>query len=137
MIRKVIFTAAIFLVSAVIFVKNPNNGLFNPEVILIPSKVIVKDTKTSVRQDKLSSGFASWYDFKEGAFAASPYFKKGSILRVTNLENGKFVDVVVNDYGPDKRRHPNRVIDLDRLAFKKIASLELGLVRVKIHHLTD
>ncbi len=137
MVRKVIFTAVIFLVPAVVLVKNPANGAFDHVIRLSPARVIVKDEQSSVNQDKPDTGIASWYDFKEGAFAASPYFKKGSILRVTNLANGKFVDVVINDYGPNKRKHPNRVIDLDRLAFQKIASLKLGLVRVKINHLAD
>lgn len=137
MVRKVIFTAAIFLVSAVVLVKTPANEMFDREIRLNPAKAIVKDEQSSTNQEKPSTGIASWYNFKDGAFAASPYFKKGSVLRVTNLANGKFVDVLVNDYGPNKRKHPNRVIDLDRLAFQKIASLKLGLVRVKINHLMD
>ncbi|MCF7860153.1 serine hydrolase [Patescibacteria group bacterium] len=80
----------------------------------------------------MTVGDASWYRFKGGLFAASPDFKAGTILKVTNLENGKSVDVTVNDYGPDRRLHPDRVIDLDAVAFTKIASLGDGLVRVKI-----
>ncbi|QQG52518.1 MAG: hypothetical protein HY931_04350 [Candidatus Falkowbacteria bacterium] len=137
MVRKVIFTAAIFLVSAEFLVKSPANEAFERELRLSPAKAIIKDEQSSVNQEKPSTGVASWYEFKEGAFAASPYFKKGSTLRVTNLDNGKFVDVVVNDYGPNRRKHPNRVIDLERLAFQKIAPLKLGLIRVKVNRLTD
>lgn len=80
----------------------------------------------------LSVGQASWYSHKGGLFAASPDFAKGSILRVHNLANGKFVDVTVNDYGPDRKAHPSRVVDLDKVAFKKIAATSAGTINVKI-----
>lgn len=83
----------------------------------------------------LSVGGASWYKYKNGLFAASPDFAKGSILRVYNLSNNKFVDVTINDYGPDRKIHPDRVIDLDYEAFKKIASPSDGLIQVKIEPL--
>ena len=84
---------------------------------------------------KLTFGKASWYKYKGGNFAASPDFPKGSRLRVFNLDNGKFVDVVINDYGPDRKLHPDRVIDLDKVAFAKIASLSSGIINVKIEPL--
>lgn len=83
----------------------------------------------------LTVGSASWYKYKNGNFAASPDFAKGSIIRVYNLSNNKFVDVTINDWGPDRARHPDRVIDLDKAAFEKIASTGDGLVRVRIEPL--
>ena len=80
----------------------------------------------------LTVGQASWYRHKGGLFAASPDFKAGTILKVSNLDNGKSVLVTVNDYGPDRSIHPDRVIDLDAVAFTKIASLKDGIIRVKI-----
>ncbi len=80
----------------------------------------------------MSSGNASWYAYKNGNFAASPDFPKGSIVRVTNLENNKSLEVEINDWGPDRSIHPDRVIDLDKLAFKKIASLGDGIVKVGV-----
>ncbi len=85
--------------------------------------------------DLMTIGTASWYSYKGGLFAASPDFAKGSVLRVSNLDNGKSVDVAVNDWGPDRNVHPDRVIDLDKVAFQKLASLSEGLVRVKIEPL--
>ena len=79
---------------------------------------------------EVHSGIASWYSYQGGLFAASRKFKKGSILRVINKTNNKFVDVVVNDYGPDKKKHPNRIIDLDKIAFQKIAQLRSGIVNI-------
>lgn len=82
--------------------------------------------------DTLTVGTASWYKYKGGMFAASPDFKKGSLIRVYNLDNDKFVDVTINDWGPDRAKHPDRVIDLDKVAFQAIASPSDGLVRVRI-----
>ena len=81
----------------------------------------------------LSRGKASWYAYKPGNFAASPDFPKGSILRVTNQENGKFVDVEINDYGPDRSLHPDRVIDLEKNAFNHLASLGAGIIDVSVN----
>jgi D-alanyl-D-alanine endopeptidase (penicillin-binding protein 7) len=83
----------------------------------------------------LAVGRASWYAYKGGDYAASPDFPKGSRLRVFNTKNGKFVDVEINDYGPDRNLHPDRVIDLDKLAFRQIAPLRAGLVDVQIEPL--
>lgn len=80
----------------------------------------------------LTVGRASWYKYKGGLFAASPDFAKGSILRVYNLANGKFVDVTVNDYGPNRTLHPDRVVDLDKIAFNKIASSRDGTIKIRI-----
>jgi len=80
----------------------------------------------------LTVGQASWYNYKKGLFAASPDFAKGSILRVYNNDNGKFVDVTVNDYGPVRTTHPGRVVDLDKVAFKKIAATSAGTINVRI-----
>lgn len=84
----------------------------------------------------LSVGQASWYKYKGGNFTASTDFPKGSVLRVSNLENKKSVDVVVNDFGPNRAMFPNRVLDLDYEAFKKIASKGDGLVNVSIEPLS-
>jgi D-alanyl-D-alanine endopeptidase (penicillin-binding protein 7) len=85
--------------------------------------------------DIMASGRASWYAYKNGDYAASPDFPKGSRLRVHNAANGKFVDVVINDYGPDRSRHPDRVIDLDKIAFKKLAPLGAGMIDVLVEPL--
>lgn len=53
----------------------------------------------------------------------------GTILLVTNLENGKSVRVVVNDRGPFIK---GRIIDLTRAAFAKIGDTDQGIISVKI-----
>ena len=61
---------------------------------------------------------------------ASWNYPLGTVLKVTNLANGKSVIVRVNDRGPAKRL--NRVIDLTRESFRKIADLRVGLINVRI-----
>jgi rare lipoprotein A len=53
----------------------------------------------------------------------------GTRVRVTNIKNGKTVDVVINDRGPFVR---GRVIDLARAAFVKIEDLRMGLADVEV-----
>ncbi len=96
--------------------------------LVVGTKKIALFTKPGA----LSFGAASWYRYKNGLFAASPDFPKGTKLKVTNLENNKNVVVTVNDYGPDRAKHPDRAIDLDLVAFEKIAKKSVGLIKVKV-----
>lgn len=83
-------------------------------------------------------GKASWYKYKNGLFAASPDFPKGSRLRVINLDNRKSVDVVVNDFGPNRSLHPDRVVDLDAVAFARLAPLGQGMMNnIAVEKLPD
>jgi rare lipoprotein A len=83
----------------------------------------------------MGQGDASWYAYKGGNFAASPDFPKGSIIRVHNLANDKYVDVEINDFGPDRSIFPKIIIDLDKEAFKEISSTSAGIIQVKIEPL--
>lgn len=85
----------------------------------------------------MAKGKASWYSYKKGMYAASPDFPAGSILRVHALgaKTDKYVDVEVNDFGPDRKAHPDRVVDLSKDAFQKIASLSEGTVKVYVEPL--
>lgn len=57
-------------------------------------------------------------------------------IRVTNLANGKSIIVRVNDRGPHKRLiRQGRVIDLTKTAFAQIASLEKGLIKIRLEFL--
>jgi rare lipoprotein A len=65
-------------------------------------------------------------------FAMTAAHKKlpfGTMLLVTNLENGKSVRVKVNDRGPFVK---GRIIDLTRAAFAKIGDTDKGVLTVKI-----
>lgn len=89
------------------------------------------------------TGLASWYGDKEhGNLAASgERFSKydytaahkslpfGTIVRVTNLENGKDVVVNINDRGPFIR---GRIIDLSYSSAKSIDLVRTGVAKVKV-----
>lgn len=83
-------------------------------------------------------GIASFYDqsrykyfnYKNGNFAASRDYPKGTKLKVTRLKTGQSIIVEVNDYGPELAT--GRVIDLDTSAFKQLSSLGAGLIYVKV-----
>lgn len=51
----------------------------------------------------------------------------GTRVRVTNLDNGRSVDVRINDRGPFAGR---RVIDLSYAAAQRLGAVGTGLVRV-------
>lgn len=79
-------------------------------------------------------GEASWYAYKNGNFAASRDWSKGTKLKVTSqnseAERNNSVIVTINDYGPEE--WTGRIIDLDKAAFQKLGSLSGGVMPVKI-----
>jgi rare lipoprotein A len=64
--------------------------------------------------------------------AAHPRLLFGTRLRVTHVQNGRTVDVRVNDRGPFVK---GRIIDLSYAAARKLGMLKSGVVRVKIESL--
>jgi 3D (Asp-Asp-Asp) domain-containing protein len=64
--------------------------------------------------------------------AASRTIPIGSRVQVTNLQNGRSVDVRINDCGPYVR---GRSIDLSRRAARKIGIVRRGVARVRITRL--
>lgn len=89
---------------------------------------------TYVKLGKSHSGGASWYAWTGTMAAANPWLPKGSYVKVTNTENGKSVIVVINDRGPFV---PGRIIDLDKVAFAKIASVGAGVIHVKMEEIVN
>ena len=89
---------------------------------------------TYVKLGKSIPGAASWYALTGTMAAANPWLPKGSYVKVTNVDNGKSVIVVINDRGPFV---PGRIIDLDKVAFQKIASIGAGVINVKMEEITN
>lgn len=90
-------------------------------------------------------GIASWYGSESGnRTAMGTHFNPSDLtaahktlplpvkIRVTNLQNGLSVDVIVNDRGPFKH---NRLIDLSRGAARRIGLV--GLAKVKIEFIDN
>lgn len=92
------------------------------------------------------TGTASWYgaDFhglatangevfdKEQITAAHPTLPLPSVVRVTNLDNGRSIEVRVNDRGPFVG---DRLIDLSQAAARRLGYEERGLARVRVEFL--
>jgi rare lipoprotein A len=67
------------------------------------------------------------------AIAAHRTYRFGTLVRVTNLQNKRSVNVVIVDRGPyGKNQHEGAIIDLSPAAAKKIGIIERGQARVKI-----
>jgi rare lipoprotein A len=90
-------------------------------------------------------GIASWYGSESGnrtamgtrfvphgLTAAHKTLPLPSKVRVTNLSNDRYVDVIVNDRGPFKK---GRIIDLSHGAAKKIGFHGHGVAKVKVEYL--
>lgn len=63
------------------------------------------------------------------ATAAHKKLPFGTKVLVTNVYNGKSVEVKINDRGPFIK---GRIIDLSRSAFANIGNLDSGIINVKI-----
>jgi uncharacterized protein YabE (DUF348 family) len=90
------------------------------------SRLVGRDTRIGGSQ----LGEASWYSFApgNGLTAAHPWLPFGTVVTVTNLANGKTVQVVINDRGP----FGGRIIDLSSEAFARLAPLSQGVCQVRL-----
>jgi rare lipoprotein A len=95
----------------------------------------------------IETGLASWYGarhhgkrtasgeiFDQKKFtAAHRTLPWGSIVKVTNLDNGKSVEVRINDRGPFTK---GRIIDLSRAAARAVGMVESGVSPVRMELLS-
>lgn len=87
---------------------------------------------------------ASGIPLRDDAYtAAHPTLPFGTIVKVTNLKNGKSVMVKILNRGPyavnskgkaikPLRRHPTRIIDMSQAAAKHIGFWKYGLTKVRV-----
>lgn len=113
--------------------KEVNRKLVATETLLEPVSEIVTQG-TLVKVGKSHQGAASWYAYTGTLSAANPWLPLGSYVKVTNNENGKSVIVRINDRGPFAL---GRIIDLDKVAFQKIASIGAGVIDVKMEEILN
>ena len=92
------------------------------------------------------TGLASWHDYsndrtvkrkyRNTMIAASREYPCGSLIKVFNwgdkykrhMKHPRWVVVQIQDFGP--AAYTNRVLDLNKPAFRKIASIDSGEVKV-------
>ena len=113
--------------------KEVNRKMVKTETLKEPVTEIVTQG-TYVKLGKKHTGAASWYAWTGTMAAANPWLPKGSYVKVTNVDNGKSVIVVINDRGPFV---PGRNIDLDKVAFAKIAPVGAGVISVKMEEVNN
>ena len=79
-------------------------------------------------------GQASWYvnPHHGGLIAAHKTLPMGSRVRVTNLDNGRSLVVVIVDRGPWGR---GRVIDVSNVVAQQLGFYSAGLARVRLDRL--
>ncbi|MBU1083073.1 septal ring lytic transglycosylase RlpA family protein [Patescibacteria group bacterium] len=100
------------------------------------NRAVASNLKTAIEKSSepepkspVYQGTATWYAFGEGMNAASTQFPKGTRLRVMAVNSNKIVDVVINDYGPEK--WTGVALDLNKPAFMKLAPLGAGKIKIK------
>ncbi len=113
--------------------KEVHRTLLKTETIQEPISQIITQG-TYMKLGKKHTGGASWYAYTGTLSAANPWLPKGSFVKVTNTDNGKSVVVKINDRGPFV---PGRIIDLDKVAFVKIASLGAGVINVIMEEIVN
>jgi rare lipoprotein A len=106
-----------------------------------------RENEKTVRQvPAVLHGTASWYSEKDPFInfrtangevfddskltCASWDFSFNTYVKVTNLSNGKSIICRINDHGPVKQL--NRLIDLTKETFSRIANLKVGLIQVRV-----
>jgi rare lipoprotein A len=114
-----------------------------------PYKINGKWYYPTIDYDYNEVGIASWYGpgFHGKKTANGEIFNQNiisaahrtlplpSIVKVTNLENGKVLSFVrVNDRGPFAR---NRIIDLSKEAAKQLGFINKGIAKVRVEILED
>ena len=100
-------------------------------------------TPTYAKNKRVQIGKGSWYGKRfQGKrtangerynmysyTAAHRTFPFNSMVKVTNLKNGRSIIVRINDRGP---YHRGRIIDLSYLAAKKLGYAKRGVAKLKI-----
>lgn len=132
-----------YAVSHYLVTQQSDGSTFSPARTLNRGELALLIYRFLQSQNNISFGYASWYGdglartviprnteyadrFLTAAHKTLPF---GTIARVTNMQNGQYVDVVINDRGPFVT---GRLIDLSRSAFSEIASPGAGVISVQI-----
>lgn len=132
-----------YAVSRSILTQQEKGGIFPPHKNLKRGELAILLYRFIQSKNGKTFGYASWYgdglsklkltdgiEYAEKHLtAAHRTFPFGTILRVTNMANGKQVDVVVNDRGPFVT---GRVVDLSKSAFSAIESPTVGVTSVQV-----
>jgi rare lipoprotein A len=120
---------------------------FRKQAELAPQPIAIKPEVAKPAPDgagdeplRTEIGAASWYALDAqtasgermdatALTAAHPALPLGTMVRVTNLDNGRVVMVRINDRGPFAK---NRIIDLSKAAAEQLGMIETGVAQVSV-----
>ncbi|WP_320170901.1 septal ring lytic transglycosylase RlpA family protein [Maridesulfovibrio sp.] len=142
-------TRLVFLMQLAVFLILAVGSAQAQETETVPSanasnaSAVAQPAPPVIQADYKEEGIASWYGEKfhgkvtasgepydmDKLTAAHNYLPLGVKVTVTNLDNNKSVDVVINDRGPFV---PDRIIDLSRAAARELDIVDSGKARVRI-----
>ncbi|MCC7430422.1 septal ring lytic transglycosylase RlpA family protein [bacterium] len=132
----------LFLIILTFFFSCSPNAIYKHG--LETNEALTENPEIKTKQwEVLQTGFASFYANKfEGRKTANgEIFRQtkltaahkdlpfGTVVKVTNLENGKFVVVKINDRFVPKKK---RCIDLTKAAAKELGFIEKGIAKVNL-----
>ena len=135
--------AAVVLAASLGAAQGPTSSGSKTQNKPIPQQVVIKRVAVKVSSKPYQVGVASWYgSYFQGRDTASgePYnmydltaahmtLPLGTMVKVTNLHNGRAIIVKVNDRGPVV---PGRIIDLSYNAARALNFKNKGLQRVRL-----
>ena len=123
--------------------------MVRPYLLVVFSLIVVgflagcASTPVSYHDGEMQSGYASWYGSENGSHTASGerfnlhlltaahrHLPFGTIVRVTNRENGCSVNVRINDRGP--YADDDRIIDVSSAAADILQMKKAGIVPVQL-----
>lgn len=110
------------------------SGSFGGEQVSFPIPAQPSFVLSPVWRDGfMREGIASWYVYRKCLCAASPDVPKGTRMVVRRADDpSQFTVVTINDFGPVRVLHPDRVVDLDKVAFARIGNPRGGLLAVTV-----
>ena len=132
-----------YAVQRTLLIQQEDGRIFPPSTLMNRGEMALLLYRFLKTQDNITFGYASWYGdglaktklstnaeyAQQHLTAANKTLPFGTIVRVTNMANGKYVDVVINDRGPYVT---GRIIDLSRTAFGLIDNPGSGIISVHI-----
>jgi rare lipoprotein A len=119
-----------------------------PVTVLVPSAPSTAPEEVPAKTPTVHVGDASWYGpgFSGKTTASGEVFDEtkmtaahktlplGTKAKVTNLKDGKSVQVEINDRGPYAQ---GRIIDLSQAAAKALGIIDRGVVKVRVESLEN
>lgn len=104
-------------------------------IVLASERTASYYTKESAQREGTSGVWtASGERYNENALTCAMRTREfGQKWKICNVDNNKCVEVINNDFGPNKKLYnKGRIVDLSKKAFESIANLDEGVINVTV-----